>query len=487
MKLTNLSGLLVMMLTLILGCSGDGPVPVEPILVRVLGMNGALLDEASPVVLNLEEPVQFTLSGTGFGEPDSLATVVFRTADGSTPFIGGTLGAIEVPGLVISDTELQGVLALPGVANPVDVTVEVEVVDLDVSNPVAGVRLEDSSLEAPVARSPARFLDLDGDGHASRGDEIVVEFDRRIKIDGTLNVTLQPTGSLGRNPGAAYVAGEERDELHIPMGDGPTLRTRGVYDVTLFANAPTGIEIRMDSGVVNVVDEAPESDVVLDIIPGFATGRELTNTPGDTRGLVCGDFDKDGLSDVVAVDYRGALILFRGRQAPAGMEAGVPLDMFAVESGKRTEVTIGTGFFAGAAAGDLNGDCALDLVVARTGGRDWILIWDETVPGFERVQQLSLVDSTAVALGDLDHDGDLDIVTANAGERLGRHHRNEVQRHRASARPGIRQRGGAARRRGCRRRPRHRSRQLRRIEQDLVEQSERRRRLVCISADFRIR
>ena len=128
---TPQTGILLLILTAMPGCfNRSAPVPEAT---TVIAMNGAPLDAAEPVVLDLKEPAAFTLTGLGFGEPGGLAKVVFRTTDGSKPFLGETLGEIQVPGDIRSDTEIVGVLALPGVAVEVRVTVHVEIPDGTVS------------------------------------------------------------------------------------------------------------------------------------------------------------------------------------------------------------------------------------------------------------------------------------------------------------------------------------------------------------------
>ncbi|NIS75166.1 MAG: VCBS repeat-containing protein, partial [Deltaproteobacteria bacterium] len=68
------------------------------------------------------------------------------------------------------------------------------------------------------------------------------------------------------------------------------------------------------------------------------------------------------------------------------------------------------------ALGDVEGDGDLDIIEGNSGQPNRVWLNDGTGTFADSGQLLGSSDTTSVALGDLDGDGDLDIVEGNFGQ-----------------------------------------------------------------------
>jgi hypothetical protein len=145
---------------------------------------------------------------------------------------------------------------------------------------------------------------------------------------------------------------------------------------------------------------------------------------GQYGSLVLGDLDDDGWLDGVVVGCCGRI--FTGDIADDTPNvSGVWLNKWgeAGEPGQMSRIAALDDLALRAAElGDLNGDGALDLFAAvmapntgrHTDSADRVVFNDGTGSFTDSGQRLGVNDSTAVALGDLDGDGDLDALVGNA-------------------------------------------------------------------------
>ena len=180
----------------------------------------------------------------------------------------------------------------------------------------------------------------------------------------------------------------------------------------------------------------------------------FVNKPSSASGadsVALGDLDKDGVLDMITVDYWGGWVCaFKGNgdgtfAETASYSASVPqfvtlgdvnkdgtLDMIVASHDDYVEISIGKGdgtFFSAAtystglaptsvSLGDVNGDGALDMVTADyDGGTASVLIGKGDGTFFQKTSYAGGSRPDAVALGDLNGDGVLDIVTANGSSK----------------------------------------------------------------------
>ena len=157
-------------------------------------------------------------------------------------------------------------------------------------------------------------------------------------------------------------------------------------------------------------------------------GDPITSSGGDTTSLAAGDVDGDGDVDVIVTN--GNNITNRLFLNAGGLQGGVEGTFVASTSGDFLDDVSNT---TACALGDIDGDGDLDLVVANAGGQDNVLYLNDGAGVFD-VSDVDIEDggdSQDVELADLDGDDDLDIVFVNFLEA------NFVYRNRGNAQGGL--------------------------------------------------
>lgn len=141
-----------------------------------------------------------------------------------------------------------------------------------------------------------------------------------------------------------------------------------------------------------------------------AAGFAITDDIRDTRSIAIGDLDRDGDLDVAAGNYgtTNRLYLNDGTNTPFSGMTGFDI-------AGDTDATVSV------ALGDLDGDGDLDLVAGNEGTPNRLYLNNGTSNPFDGVTGSDITSdashTSSVALGDLDSDGDLDLVVVNFQQR----------------------------------------------------------------------
>jgi len=124
----------------------------------------------------------------------------------------------------------------------------------------------------------------------------------------------------------------------------------------------------------------------------------------NANAQVLADVDRDGDLDVVIGLPGGGGRVLRNERGGVLSDSG--------------EVLGGVDFTLALAVGDLDQDGDLDVITGNTaGGGAWIYLNDGAGHFLETAQVAAGAHTTALALGDVDRDGDLDLVVGNLGVR----------------------------------------------------------------------
>lgn len=328
------------------------------------------------------------------------------------------------PIVVASSAPDTGTYMWASAAAPDGTTLRMQVIAIDASGNASAPSssVSDFALENVRVVGEAAYEDVNDNGVLDSGDRVLVTFDEPVVINSNNASSFElfvAGDSLGTGAVVEATPGLPT-EVRIVLGTGAHLKSRQTFDPDrLTADSPSGIDvsttipmgaIQSDPGGIDVSASVPVNIYAAMHAKG---GVEGGGTPATlTSCLATGDIDGDGDTDFVAgADDSNPNRVYKNDGTGLFTDTGLAL---------------GASGTLAVALGDLDGDGDLDLVAGNAGA----LIG----PGPERMGQANEVylntdgngtfvasssfgnaDTRDVALGDLDGDGDLDIITANFG------------------------------------------------------------------------
>jgi len=244
-----------------------------------------------------------------------------------------------------------------------------------------------TSLPQPGLSESTVLGDLNGDGAL---DLVVGKWD--VNQVARTGVFFYLNDGQGRFTAARPVGSEQRAPS-VALGD---LNGDGMLDLVIGHS------------------EAEHATILLNLgNNAFIPGPTLDYTPSqyvETRALGVADFNGDGALDLVIGDYGGVNHLFLNRNDGSGAFApGVAIDPTLL-------------YTMDLAVGDLNGDGAVDLVIGQTDHPNLVYLNKNDGSGtFGSAQSFGGVTPSfiaSVAVGDLNGDNRLDLVTGHIGKAV---------------------------------------------------------------------
>jgi hypothetical protein len=246
------------------------------------------------------------------------------------------------------------------------------------ANPFDGVTGADITTDVRNTRGIA-LGDVDGDGDLDVVTGNHGQASRLYLNNGTTN----PFGGVG----GSDITEDARSTVAVALGD---VDGDGDLDV-VSGNAAQPNRAYLNNGTAN-----PFSGV---------TGTDISGDAGETIAVVLGDVDGDGDLDLVAgnVGQPTRLYLNNGTANPFRDVSGSDI----TDDARSTKAI---------ALGDVDGDGDLDLAVGNYGEANRLYLNNGTASPFNGVSGTDISTDAhltyAMALGDMDGDGDLDVVSA---------------------------------------------------------------------------
>lgn len=266
----------------------------------------------------------------------------------------------------------------------------------------------------PMVSGFARFRDENRSGTADPGDVLIVPFDVDVRVNGAgpSDFSLPVSGdSLGA--GATVSAGPTSFDVTITSGTGARLRTSGTFDpADVGPGDPSGIDVSATLGA-DAIEGIDGRDAIpsipIDLFPEFVNTNQSLDPDDFTTDIALGDVDGDDDLDLVIVNSFNPNRVYTNNGSGTYTDSGQELG----------DTPVGPNGTQSVALGDVDGDEDLDMVTGNAPSQgtstNRIYLNDGAGAFGDSGQALGGEGefTYAVALGDIDKDGDLDLVVGN--------------------------------------------------------------------------
>ena len=248
--------------------------------------------------------------------------------------------------------------------------------------------------------------------------------DNRSPVENVGNLTLQVVfsgpPSLVVTPGPRCTAAPQTGGTTVSCTAGPVAASGGIAVTVIGSSAQPGDVVAVASIAITdslPVDATPANDtatVVLNIAQSLAAGPAQTLPGVGYRASASGDFNGDGFVDLAIATEGGAGTLIYPNVIDTGTPGGTKRALAA------QPIPLGdAGVSTGIAAADLDGDRALDLVIAKASGPS-VAFRNPNDGTFGFVGATIALGAAgdithSVAANDFDGDGRVDIVLSSTG------------------------------------------------------------------------
>ncbi|MFN2109205.1 MAG: FG-GAP-like repeat-containing protein, partial [Anaerolineae bacterium] len=250
------------------------------------------------------------------------------------------------------------------------------------SPPVARVM---AAPDAPLAPSPTSFVPEPNSHYAPRNAPVTVNFDEAIDAATVTSHTFAVFGSQSPRVTGTYSLSN-------------LLRTVTLHPAREYFPGEL-IHATVTTGTQNITGEQALSAAVWQFRAAVGLGSGLfaegdsQMSPTLSRDVVLGDMDNDSDLDALLVNTTGDNMILHN--------SGGILELF-------HNLPTGASSSSAGALGDVDGDGDLDAFVATSDG---VELWENSGSGtFTNPQYLGMMFSYDIALGDVDADGDLDAL-----------------------------------------------------------------------------